>query len=114
MEQKEQKKQDVNSSGSNAGGGVDNPKEGKDQKKEKKAKKTALLSGAEPSEEKRAIALEAERILAEHSEAESVYMTSDGFGYFSEHDARNHARDLKDGEVTQFKQKEHHATTSQN
>ena len=105
METEDKKKQDVNTSAPNAGDGSGSPKDGKGQKTGRKDKKPAQPSGAESSEEKLAVAREAERILAEHPEAEAVYMTSDGFGYFSEHDARNHARDLKDNEVKRFEHK---------
>ena len=105
MKTEDKKKQDVNTSAPNAGDGTGVPKDGKWQKTGRNDKKPAQPSVAEPSEEKLAAAREAERILAEHPEAEAVYMTSDGFGYFSEHDARNHARDLKDNEVKRFEHK---------
>lgn len=42
---------------------------------------------------------EAIRILNGHPGQDTVYMTADGFGYFNEHDARNHARDIKDDKL---------------
>ena len=43
--------------------------------------------------------IEAVKILDEHPGQDRVYMTADGFGYFNEHDARNHARDIKDDNI---------------
>ena len=39
------------------------------------------------------------RILKDYPDMDRVYMTSDGFGYFDEHDARNHARTLQNDAV---------------
>lgn len=41
----------------------------------------------------------AKSIFSEHPEEDTVYITSDGFGYFNEHDARNHARTLPNDEI---------------
>lgn len=41
----------------------------------------------------------AAKILKEHPDQDKVHMTTDGFGYFNEHDAWNHARTLEDKEV---------------
>ena len=46
---------------------------------------------------------EGRKILADYPEAEAVYMTVDGFGFFDEHDAREHARRLSDKDVVTVK-----------
>lgn len=44
-------------------------------------------------------------ILADYPDAEEVYMTADGFGFFDEHDAREHAKRLDDKDVVTVKNK---------
>lgn len=41
----------------------------------------------------------AKSIFSEHPKEDIVHITSDGFGYFDEHDARNHARTLDDNDI---------------
>lgn len=48
---------------------------------------------------------EAGRILAAYPDAPVVYMTSDGFGFFRESEARNHAATLRDKAVITVKRK---------
>lgn len=48
---------------------------------------------------------EGERILAEYPDAPEVFMTTNGFGFFRETDARNHAAALRDKTVTTVKRK---------
>lgn len=45
------------------------------------------------------------QILKEYPAATEVYMTSNGFGFFREQDARNHAATLRDKEVIIVKRK---------
>lgn len=45
------------------------------------------------------------QILKEYPAAEEVYMTSNGFGFFREQDARNHATTLRDKTVIIVKRK---------
>ncbi len=45
------------------------------------------------------------QILEEYPAAEAVYMTSNGFGFFREQDARNHAATLRDKTLTIVKRK---------
>ncbi|WP_304721284.1 hypothetical protein [uncultured Alistipes sp.] len=45
------------------------------------------------------------QILKEYPTAEEVYMTSNGFGFFREQDARNHATTLRDKSVIIVKRK---------
>lgn len=48
---------------------------------------------------------EGRKILADYPEAEAVYMTADGFGFFGEHDAHLHAARLADKGVVTVKRK---------
>ena len=48
---------------------------------------------------------EAGRILAAYPDAPVVYMTSNGFGFFRESEARNHAATLRDKAVITVKRK---------
>ena len=48
---------------------------------------------------------EAGRILAAYPDAPVVYMTSNGFGFFKESEARNHAATLRDKAVITVKRK---------
>lgn len=48
---------------------------------------------------------EAGRILAAHPDAPVVYMTSNGFGFFKESEAHNHAATLRDKAVITVKRK---------
>lgn len=67
------------------------------------AKETKALEkkSDQPKETRKPTKLESEaaKILKEHPEQDKVHMTSDGFGYFNEHDAWNHARTLKNDEI---------------
>lgn len=45
------------------------------------------------------------RILAAYPSASKVYITSDGFGFFREHDARNHADGLRNKHIVTVKRK---------
>lgn len=46
-----------------------------------------------------------QQILKEYPAADEVYMTSNGFGFFREQDARNHATTLRDKTVINVKRK---------
>lgn len=69
-------------------------------KEEKKENRTARKSGTENR-----LAAEAKRIFAAYPDASVVYMTSNGFGFFKESEARNHANTLRDTTVTTIKRK---------
>lgn len=69
-------------------------------KEEKKENRTARKSGNENR-----LAAEAERIFAAYPDASVVYMTSNGFGFFKESEARNHANTLRDKAVITIKRK---------
>lgn len=59
---------------------------------------------AEPKTESKALLEKAgAQILAEYPDARVIYMTSNGFGFFREADARNHAATLQDKAVTTIK-----------
>ena len=63
-------------------------------------RKTERESGTENR-----LAAEAERIFAVYPDASVVYMTSNGFGFFKESEARNHANTLRDKAVITIKRK---------
>ena len=69
-------------------------------KEEKKENRTERESGTENR-----LAAEAERIFAVYPDASVVYMTSNGFGFFKESEARNHANTLRDKAVITIKRK---------
>lgn len=69
-------------------------------KEEKKENRTAKESRTENR-----LAAEAKRIFAAYPDASVVYMTSNGFGFFKESEARNHANTLRDTTVTTIKRK---------
>ena len=60
---------------------------------------------ARESETKNRLTAEAERIFAAYPDASVVYMTSNGFGFFKETEARNHANTLRDKAVITIKRK---------
>ena len=69
-------------------------------KEKKKENRTAKESRTENR-----LAAEAERIFAAYPDASVVYMTSNGFGFFKESEARNHANTLRDKAVITIKRK---------
>ena len=69
-------------------------------KEEKKENRTERESGTENR-----LAAEAERIFAVYPDASVVYMTSNGFGFFKDSEARNHANTLRDKAVITIKRK---------
>ena len=69
-------------------------------KEEKKENRAERESGTENR-----LAAEAERIFAAYPDASVVYMTSNGFGFFKESEARNHANTLRDKAVITIKRK---------
>lgn len=73
---------------------------------EKTAAEKAARKAAEPKVgSKTRLEKEGERILAEYPDAQVVYMTSNGFGFFRETDALNHAATLRDKTITNVKRK---------
>lgn len=73
---------------------------------EKTAAEKAARKAAEPNAgSKTRLEKEGEQILAEYPDAQVVYMTSNGFGFFRETDARNHAATLRDKTITNVKRK---------
>lgn len=74
-------------------------------KETKKETKAPEKKSDQPKETRKPTKLESEavKILKEHPEQDKVHMTSDGFGYFNEHDAWNHARTLKNDEIITIK-----------
>lgn len=72
---------------------------------EKADREEAKKAITENAKIKNRLAKDGEQILAEYPEAREVYMTSNGFGFFRETDARNHAATLKDKTVTTIKRK---------
>ncbi len=57
------------------------------------------------SEAKNRLEREAARILADYPDSKEVCMTADGFGFFREQDARNHADTLRDKSILTVKRK---------
>lgn len=72
---------------------------------EKAAKAAAKLVSGEKSGED-GISKEAQHILADYPHENEVFMTSDGFGFFDEHDAIQHAKRLDDQDVVSVKRQE--------
>lgn len=81
---------------------------------EKSAHEAAQMAATENADRKAAepkagdktqLEKEGERILAEYPDAPEVFMTTNGFGFFRETDARNHAAALRDKTVTTVKRK---------
>lgn len=73
---------------------------------EKAAAEKAARKAAEPKVGgKTRLEKEGERILAEYPDASEVFMTANGFGFFREADARNHAATLRDKTITNVKRK---------
>ncbi|SEA70531.1 hypothetical protein SAMN05444145_105236 [Alistipes timonensis JC136] len=73
---------------------------------EKAAAEEAARKAAEPKAGgKTRLEKEGERILAEYPDASEVFMTANGFGFFREADARNHAATLRDKTITNVKRK---------
>ena len=68
------------------------------------AREAANRAAAESGAESR-LETEAGRILAAYPDAPAVYMTSNGFGFFKESEARNHAATLRDKAVITVKRK---------
>ena len=69
-------------------------------KEEKKENRAERESGTENR-----LAAEAERNFAAYPDATVVYMTTNGFGFFKESEARNHANTLRDKAVITIKRK---------
>lgn len=65
------------------------------------AKKTAAPEARSKTPQEQ----EGEAILAQYPDASVVYVTSNGFGFFRESDARDHAATLRDKTVTTVKRK---------
>lgn len=65
------------------------------------AKKTAAPEARSKTPQEQ----EGEAILAQYPDASVVYVTSNGFGFFGESDARDHAATLRDKTVTTVKRK---------
>ena len=73
---------------------------------EKAAAEKAARKAAEPKVgSKTRLEKEGEQILAEYPDAPEVFMTANGFGFFREADARNHAATLRDKTITNVKRK---------
>lgn len=79
---------------------------------EEKATRVATAEAAaaekKPSvkpEAKNRLEQEAVRILADYPDAAEIRMTADGFGFFREQDARNHADTLRDKSILTVKRK---------
>ncbi|MEG0788776.1 MAG: hypothetical protein RSA66_07845 [Muribaculaceae bacterium] len=72
---------------------------------EKAAKAAAKLAAGEKTGED-GISKEAQHILADYPHENEVFMTSDGFGFFDEHDAIQHAKRLDDQDVVSVKRQE--------
>lgn len=68
------------------------------------AREAANRAAAESGARSR-LEIEAGRILAAYPDAPVVYMTSNGFGFFRESEARNHAATLRDKAVITVKRK---------
>ena len=71
---------------------------------------TAEASAAEKNqsvkpETKNRLEQEAARILTDYPDAAEICMTADGFGFFREQDARNHAETLRDKSILTAKRK---------
>lgn len=70
-----------------------------------------VISAAAETEPRRtaavadALTVKGRQILKEYPAAAEVYMTSNGFGFFREQDARNHAATLRDKKVIIVKRK---------
>lgn len=60
---------------------------------------------ARKSETENRLAAEAKRIFTAYPDASVVYMTSNGFGFFKESEARNHANTLRDTTIITIKRK---------
>lgn len=68
------------------------------------AREAANRAAAESGARSR-LEIEAGRILAAYPDAPAVYMTSNGFGFFKESEAHNHAATLRDKAVITVKRK---------
>ena len=69
------------------------------------AEKTARKAAEPKVGGKTRLENEGKRILAEYPDAPEVFMTANGFGFFREADARNHAATLRDKTITNVKRK---------
>lgn len=65
----------------------------------------AARSAERPKSASDGLTKKGRQILKEYPAADVVYMTSNGFGFFREQDARNHAATLRDKTVTIVKRK---------
>lgn len=71
-----------------------------------RASETAAASNTKQSESASdSLSAKGRQILKEYPAAEEVYMTSNGFGFFREQDARNHAATLRNKTVIIVKRK---------
>lgn len=69
------------------------------------AETEAARSAEQPKSASDGLTKKGRQILKEYPAADVVYMTSNGFGFFREQDARNHAATLRDKTVTIVKRK---------
>lgn len=74
--------------------------------KEAEAKAAAEKEAAELATGEDGILKEGQRILANYPHKNEVFMTSDGFGFFDDHDAVQHAKHLDNHEVVAVKRQE--------
>lgn len=81
-------------------------REAEERSAKKAAEKAAakLVAGEKSGED--GISKEGQRILADYPHENEVFMTSDGFGFFDEHDAVQHAKRLDDQDVVSVKRQE--------
>lgn len=96
------------------GAGDMDTRPGESEKKELQTDKAPKSAGAEKKtrskkkkEEPSSSTTEKEglRILSRYTDKEKVFMTSDNFGFFDEHDAREHAKRLGNKNVITVKRK---------